>query len=447
MYHTNCNQKLAASRRLPAASSERALGAFSSPPLPLSASPCQEAPRLRVPVSPRPVIHRGELVLPITRPPIENGAVVVAEGVILDVGPFHLLRRQWPAAQVSEQEEGSVLPALVNIHAHLDLSALAGKVKPEGGMADWIRSLIAARERVSAALQEEAHFKALASMRASGTGIVGDINSSAASLKSQDRVLTRTFVEVLGLHVEGLRRALYSLPETAQQLMDSGLEEVSLAAHAPYTASASLFREVKAWGSTRAKIVSAHVAESEEEIVFLHSGKGPLRDLLEERGMDPGRWQPPGCGGVSYLDRLGFLDCLSLCVHVVHIGDEEINLLKRSGAGVCLCPRSNLFIGNGLPPVAHILDAGIPCGLGTDSLASNDDLNLFREMAVLVDQCGTRPDTVIAMATLNGARNLGMAGLYGSLEKGKRWLAIRVAATDSEAIVAAGCAGALQWLR
>ena len=462
MYHTNCNQELAASRRPPAASSERALGAFSSCPLPLSASPCQETPALRVPasprrddarrqvsLSPRPVIHRAEMVLPITRPPIENGAVAVAEGVILDVGPFNLLRRQWPAAQVSEQQEGCVLPALVNIHAHLDLSALAGKVKPEGGMANWIRRLIAARELVNGAQQEEAHIKALASMRASGTGIVGDINSSAASLQgnSHETVLTRSFVEVMGLHIEGLHRALDKLPETAQQLVDKGLEEVSLAAHAPYTTSASLFREVKAWGSTRAKIVSAHVAESEEEIVFLRSGKGPLRDLLEERGMDPAKWQPPGCGGVSYLNRLGFLDRHSLCVHVVHISDEEIHLLKRSGAGVCMCPRSNLFIGNGLPPVAHLLEAGIPCGLGTDSLASNDDLNLFREMAVLVDQCGIRPDTVLVMATLNGARNLGMAGLYGSLEKGKRWLAIRVAATDSEAIVVAGCAGALQWLR
>jgi cytosine/adenosine deaminase-related metal-dependent hydrolase len=96
--------------------------------------------------------------------------------------------------------------------------------------------------------------------------------------------------------------------------------------------------------------------------------------------------------------------------------------------------------------VAQFLEAEINCGLGTDSLASNDDLNLFKEMAVLLDQCGIRPDTALAMATLHGARNLGMAGLYGSLEKGKSWLAIRVAAKDSETIIAAGCEGALEWL-
>ena len=183
-----------------------------------------------------------------------------------------------------------------------------------------------------------------------------------------------------------------------------------------------------------------------EEILFLRTGKGPLKDLLEERGMEPDQWRPPECGGVAYLDRLGFLDSLSLCVHVVHVSQEEIQLLKRSGAGVCLCPRSNLFLGHGIPPVARLLEAEIPCGLGTDSLASNHDLNLFKEMAVLVDQCGIGPDTVLAMATLHGARNLGMAGLYGSLEKGKRWLAIRVMAMDSGTIVATGCEGALEWL-
>lgn len=419
----------------------------------IKASPRLHQPRPRASASlgqegPRPVLHRAEVVLPITRPAIEDGAVAVAAGVILDVGPFKMLRRQWPVARVSEEDEGGVLPALVNAHAHLDLSALAGRVQPAGGMAEWIRRLIAARERLNAAQQEGAQLEALASMRTFGTGIIGDINSSASLIKDnhQGAELTRTFVEVLGLQIDSLRTALNRLSEPAQQLLAKGQEEVSLAAHAPYTASASLFREVKAWGTARAKVVSTHVAESEEEIAFLRNGKGPLRDLLEDRGMDPGQWQPPDCGGVAYLDRLGFLDSLSLCVHVVRVSQEEIHLLKRSGAGVCLCPRSNLFLGNGLPPVAQFLETEIPCGLGTDSLASNDDLNLFKEMAVLIDQCGVRPDTVLAMATLHGARNLGMARLYGSLEKGKRWLAIRVAATDSDTIVAAGCEGALQWL-
>ena len=100
-------------------------------------------------------------------------------------------------------------------------------------------------------------------------------------------------------------------------------ESVSLAAHAPYTTSATLLRQVKEWGTARAKIISVHAAESEEEIHFLHSGQGPLRDLLEERGHAPDRWEVPGCGTVTYLDRLGFLDPLTLCVHAVQLSSEE----------------------------------------------------------------------------------------------------------------------------
>jgi cytosine/adenosine deaminase-related metal-dependent hydrolase len=411
------------------------------------------APRGRVSESPRrpdsrPVLHRARLVVPITQPAMEDGAVVVADGVILDVGPFQQLRRQWLEAPARDHGESVLLPALVNGHAHLDLSGLAGQVQAKDSMAEWIRSLLTARERLSQNQLEEARLQSLATLYDFGTGIVGDINSSAtfAGEESDGTLVVRTFVELFGLQTESLEAAMNRLPRTAQRTLANGQENVSLAVHAPYTTSASLLREAKDWTSERAKVVSVHAAESEEEILFLRTGKGPLRDLLEERGMEPGKWQPPGCGAVAYLDRLGFLDSLSLCVHVVQVSAEEIQLLQRSGAGVCLCPRSNLFIGNGLPPVRQLLDAEVPCALGTDSLASNADLNLFKEMAVLTDQCGIGPDVALEMATFHGARNLGLTSHYGSLEKNKRWLALRVAAKDIESVIAAGCQGALEWL-
>lgn len=412
------------------------------------------SPRRRVSESPRrpdsrPVLHRARLVVPITQPAIDDGAVVVADGVILDVGPFQQLRRQWLEAPARDHGETALLPALVNGHAHLDLSGLAGRVQAKDSMAEWIRSLLTARERLSQIQLEQARLQALASLHAFGTGIVGDIDSSATFTgeDSDGTLVVRTFVELFGLQTESLEAAMDRLPHPARRILANGQKNVSLAVHAPYTTSASLLRAAKDWTSERAKVVSVHAAESEEEILFLRTGKGPLRDLLEERGMEPGRWQPPGCGAVTYLERLGFLDSLSLCVHVVQVSEEEIQLLQRSGAGVCLCPRSNLFIGNSLPPVRQLLDAGVPCAIGTDSLASNADLNLFKEMTVLVDQCGIGPDVVLAMATLHGARNLGLASHYGSLEKGKRWLAVRVAATDIESVIAAGCQGALEWLQ
>ncbi|MFP3869380.1 MAG: amidohydrolase family protein [Syntrophobacteria bacterium] len=392
-------------------------------------------------------LHRARVVVPVIQPPIDDGAVLVADGVIQDVGPYRLLRRQAFAPHVSDHWEGAVLPALINAHTHLDLSGLAGHLRPEGGMAAWIRELLAARQRLGTAEAAAARWQALASLRALGTGVVGDIDSSSTFTEENTPglPLVRTFFEVLGLNAKRLQGALRSLSAPARRALATGREEISLAVHAPYTSSANLLGEVKAWGAARGKIVSVHAGESEEENVFLRTGRGRLRDLLEERGMEPGRWRPPGCTAVEYLDRLGFLDPLSLCVHVVQVNENEIHLLRRSGAGVCLCPRSNLFLGHGLPPVARFLEAGIPCAIGTDSLASNEDLSLFKEMAVLVDRCGIRADTVIGMATLHGARNLGLAGRYGSLEKGKRWLAIRVAGDKEEDIIGAGCRGAVEW--
>ena len=411
------------------------------------------SPRSRTPVSPRqtrsrPLLHRARLVIPITQPPIEDGAVVVADGRILDVGPFPLIRRQWPEASARDHDETALLPTLVNGHAHLDLSALAGQVHSKKGMAEWIRSLLATREQLDEDDLQKARALARDSLRAFGTGIVGDITSSEIHPggKSNEVVITQTFVEVFGLHCQSLEVAIDQLPPGTRKSLANNQENVSLAAHAPYTTSATLLRQVKEWGTARDKIVSIHAAESEEEILFLQSGQGPLRDLLEERGHEPGRWEVPGCGTITYLDRLGFLDSHTLCVHAVHVSEEELPMLQRSGAGVCLCPRSNLFIGHGLPPVQQLLEAHIPCSIGTDSLASNTDLNLFEEMTVLMEKSSIDPDVVLTMATLNGARNLGMASQYGSLEKGKRWLAIRVAATDSEGIVAAGREGALEWV-
>jgi len=410
------------------------------------------SPRLRVSESARradsrPILHRARLVVPISQPIIEDGAVVVADDVILDVGPFKLLRRQWLEASAQDHDETALLPALVNAHVHLDLSGLSGQVQRQGSMAEWIRRVLAIKERVDKDHMDRARSQAQNSLNAFGTGIVGDINSSGNVPASNGTVITRTFIEIFGLGTESLEDALGGLPPTVQEMLADGQPSVSLAVHAPYTTSAALIRQIKEWGTARSKVISVHAAESEEEVLFLRTGRGPLRDILEERGHEPANWEVPGCGSVTYLDRLGLLDPHTLCVHVVKVSKEEVDLLKHSGAGVCLCPRSNLFIGNGLPPVNRLLEAQISCALGTDSLASNTDLNLFEEMRVLMERCSISPDVVLAMATLHGSRNLGLGSTYGSLEKGKKWLAIRVAATDSEAVVAAGCRGDLEWVK
>jgi cytosine/adenosine deaminase-related metal-dependent hydrolase len=196
-----------------------------------------------------------------------------------------------------------------------------------------------------------------------------------------------------------------------------------------------------------------HVAESAQEIEFLRTGSGPFVDFLGERGVEVAAFTPPRMGAVRYLDSLGVLDKQTLCVHGVHVEDEEIALLAERGAAVCLCPGSNRFMGVGVAPVQKMLAQGIPLVLGTDSLVSNPALSLWREMQVLrEDLPDLPPEAVFAMASANGARLLGIEGRIGIVAPGvsSSLLAVRCPAkseaTVFEFLTSVGADVRLEWL-
>jgi cytosine/adenosine deaminase-related metal-dependent hydrolase len=167
-------------------------------------------------------------------------------------------------------------------------------------------------------------------------------------------------------------------------------------------------------------------------VEFLQSGQGPFRTFLEERGVWDGSFTPPATGPVHYLEGLDLLDHQTLCVHAVHLGDDEIQLLAEKKAKVCLCPGSNRFLGVGRAQPEKMLAAGIrPC-LGTDSLASNPQLSLWREMAILAQDHPALPaETIVAMATRYGAEALGQSR-QGHLQKGscRPFLAVAYGGND-----------------
>ena len=148
-----------------------------------------------------------------------------------------------------------------------------------------------------------------------------------------------------------------------------------------------------------------------------------MRKFLEERGFWDGSLQAMGNAGgsVKYLHKLGLLDSKTVCVHCVHVSKEEIGLLAGTGAKVCLCPGSNRYLGVGKAPVTSFLEHGILPALGTDSLTSNPELSLWREMRLLAEDHPTlHPADILRMATLGGATALGLEKQFGSLEVGKK---------------------------
>ena len=192
----------------------------------------------------------------------------------------------------------------------------------------------------------------------------------------------------------------------------------TVAAHAPYSTSPPLVAEIAR--RRREAPLAIHLGESPEEIEFLRTGRGPFRELLEELGAWHPAWQPPECDPVEYLSRLGYLQRGVLAVHAVHLSDDALARLADAGAVVVTCPRSNEWVGAGLPRVSHFYAAGLPVAIGTDSLASAPTLNLFDELAELRR---IAPDVaasaLLDSATRQGARALGAGADFGTISTGQ----------------------------
>jgi cytosine/adenosine deaminase-related metal-dependent hydrolase len=387
-------------------------------------------------------LHRAQVVVPAGGPPIADGAVLTADAAIVEVGPFARLKGQAP---VVDHGEAILTPALINCHAHLELSHLAalGQGTPrQGDMAGWIGDLLAARQQAPATDLAAAR-RVLDDFYRQGVGWVLDVGNQpeSAAIGAGHAVQVRFFLEMLGLAERSAEHALARMDQA----------QGDCTGHAPYTNHPRLLAAVKQRAGARNQLFSIHAAESAHEMLFLRDGTGPLRRLIEQRGFWDGSFVPPGCGAVAYLDRLGVIDDHTLCVHCVQVSDEEIDLLARRRATVCLCPGSNRHLGVGRAPAAKMAAAGIVIGLGTDSAASNPRLSLWEEMRLLrADHPGLSPESVFAMATRNGARILGLPAA-GELAAGRRAAVLAVAApgitTDRayDFLTTAGPAAKVSW--
>jgi cytosine/adenosine deaminase-related metal-dependent hydrolase len=196
---------------------------------------------------------------------------------------------------------------------------------------------------------------------------------------------------------------------------------ISVAPHAPYSVSPELFQAIRAEVSgSEVPFTSVHVGESTEELELLANGTGEWAQMLRWIGAWRDDWRAPGMGPVEYLDRLGVIDARTMVVHGVQLTDESLARVRARGATLVTCPRSNQWVGVGVPPVERFYLAGVPVAVGTDSLASVEDLNLFSELKAMRWLApGVPARRLIESATLVGARALGLESDLGSLTPGK----------------------------
>lgn len=370
--------------------------------------------------------YRARWILPVTSPPVEYGWVDVEDGSIAGVGG----KRDGPARpRLREVDLGrvAVMPGLVNAHTHLELSMHRGAVPPAETMPAWARDLMRRAAAAGERIRTEHLASAVAEMRRAGTALVGDVGNTLASLPALDAgpVGGVVFHEMLGFDVapdeaEALVRRLRDRVDGRRD----GRVRLRGAAHAPYSVSPALFRALAA-GVPGPR--SVHLAESREEGDFLRDGGGAWRRILEARGRWAPGWEPPGAGPVDYLDALGWLRRDTLAVHGVQLTAPEIGRLAEAGATIVTCPRSNRWTGAGTPPARDFYASGARIAVGTDSLASAPDLNLFGELAELRRLAPDVPASrLLRSATIAGAGALGWGRSHGAIEPGRRAALIAV---------------------
>lgn len=379
------------------------------------------------------IVFRARWVVPIADRPMLNGWVAVDGGRVVAVGRAGASLPSAGDAPLIDLGAHAILPALVNAHTHLELSWLRGRVPPAPRFTDWVAAMLGTRaaEAPGAEVVAAAIASAIDELRASGTGLVGDISNSLASVgplraSALDGVV---FHEVLGFPAAQADEVLEAALRGQAAHGAAGRFPVTLAPHAPYSVSPRLFQGLRA-AQARTPFLpwSVHLGESPEELQLLATGQGPWRSLLESLGAWDGGWTPPSCGPAEYLDRMRVLDARLLAVHAVQCDEGELARLAARGTTVVTCPRSNAHVGAGDPPVARFYRAGVAVAVGTDSLASNDDLNLFAELARLRDLAPDVPAAdLLASATMVGARALGFEDASGTIEPGRRAALLAVA--------------------
>lgn len=374
------------------------------------------------------LILAARYLLPVNQPAMSDGALLIDGARIRAVGPRALLLKDHPGAPWRDLGEAILLPGLVNVHTHLELSTLRGRIPPGRSFVDWVLSLLERKRGLSGEVYATAVEEGIAELIRAGTTCVGEVSSIGESFIGLKRSGLRGVVyhEIIGLEnagAEAIGEMFFAHIEAMREEARGTLLDVGISPHAIYSVSPQLFRLCRQFQQRTGLKTAIHTAESPDEIEYLRSGTGEIRTrLLPATGW--GELPPPATGTspVAYLHDVGMLDPQCLLVHAVHLGEEDLDIVAKSGATVAHCPRSNAHLGVGRAPLKALIDRGILVGLGTDSLASNQSLSLWDEIrfAYRADSGFLSPKEWIRMATVGGAHALGLDREIGTLEPGKR---------------------------
>jgi cytosine/adenosine deaminase-related metal-dependent hydrolase len=385
------------------------------------------------------MILRARTVVTMDGPPIENGAVRVRGERIIDVGKFSDLAG---TDEIVDLGEHILLPGLINVHCHLDYTCLHGKIPLPQSFADWIRAINAEKAKLSVEDYVASINQGFAEAKQFGTTTIANLTAFPELITQvQDPIRTWWFAELIDVRQrlenstalsnqvlmrnEIIDRALASLKTT---------DRIGLAPHAPFTASANLYRSCTDIAERDNLLLTTHLAESREEMQMFRDAKGPLYEFLKKIGRDMsdcGRATPlqafvcilqPSRRGPSVragLARLRGITRPWIVAHLNELTESDFDLLAKipQKFSIVHCPRSHAYFGHTDFQFARLRELGFNICIGTDSLASNDDLSLFAEMRKFHDRFRFNPQKILEMVTVNPVRALKQRDQLGKIRR------------------------------
>jgi cytosine/adenosine deaminase-related metal-dependent hydrolase len=373
-----------------------------------------------------PVIFAAGTLMPISSPAMEDGAVLVRDGRIEAVGTFADVGRENPGAEVRFFPNDTMIPGAVNAHAHLGFRR---KDAPEGGtFSGWLGRLIERLPEKEAWTAEAARDCAREAIEAGTTYLAesspyGECLPQLAESGMAGTVYAEFFPHEIGTPQEAVEFIVVKARELGEGLPERVDARVSV--HSPYTvdpeSSRLAARRTREMGWT----LAIHLSESPEEVEFVKSGTGGLADMFGSNG-----WGGAGVSPVRYAQSVELLAPETIAAHLATgVSDEDIEVLAHTGVAAAHCPRSNDFLGCGISPVPAMISSGIRVGMGTDGLWSSPSMNLFEETLFAVGLHAMSGAAGLELATLGGARALGIEAATGTLDAGK-WADLAVVETS-----------------
>jgi aminodeoxyfutalosine deaminase len=380
------------------------------------------------------MIISSDWIVPVTSAPLWRHAVDIERGIIQEIRPArkddHIL------------ENVCLMPGLINAHTHLAYTCF-GNAFDHLEFFPWVRKLTEAKKNATQDQIEESTRQGIRECLRAGITTVADLSDMEVNLRVLGESPLRAiyYWEIFGVEKEqaaGSWDFLQNQFPMIRQKYQSDRLQIGVSPHSCYTVRPELFREIANWASAEKVPVSFHLAESEAEQQFIAERRGIIHDFLKIRAAD---WNIDAQSPVQHLEKTGIFAIKPLIAHAVHASDSDIDTLARFDVSVAHCPKSNAKFGHGVAPLQKFLRAGLRVGLGTDSAASNNRLDLFEEarfalfqQRALNRQVIFSEQQMLEMITISAANAMGLGDQIGSIEAGKKadLIAIKLSQKISE---------------